>query len=390
MKVLVLLLAGMAASVPTTLWARSGANPVRRVDADQHELFAPRWTMQLVRTGRERNVGVSFGRPGLSPELGIAVATTGEGRVIGLRASDGTVVWQRRENVVFSGAVSIVRDPADGEPLAVFGSEDGALWAVRVRDGERHWRVELGGTSRAPVTVAEESLMVTTLANRIARVAIATGEIAWMRGRTRPSGLTINGHGSAAVDGFRAYAGFSDGYVEAYDLTTGATVWSRQLSTSDGPFGDVDADPVLMGDLVFVASYADGIYALSALSGDVLWRAPATAVASLAAATGRIVAASADGIVLGLDPQTGRRIYRTRIPAGPVSRMQVRDGLVLLGAGDSGLLVLDAASGQPLQASPLGSRTAGDPTWQEKSLLILSESGRLFAMQRSAATRRDD
>ncbi|MEK7703759.1 MAG: PQQ-binding-like beta-propeller repeat protein [Myxococcota bacterium] len=356
-----------------------------RVAAEQHYLFAPSWTMQLVRTGQARDVAVSFGRPGICPELGLAVVATGEGRVLGVRLEDGAVLWQRRENVVFAGTVSILREPKTGEWWAVTGSEDGTLWALRVRDGAEQWHVELGGISRAPVALARDTLLATTMANRVAHVDIATGEVVWLRGRTRPSTLTVNGHGSAAVDATRVYVGFSDGYVEAYELESGNTVWSRQISSGGAPFSDVDADPVLVGDRLYVASYADGVFALEAKTGEVLWQRRAPAVVSLVGTPDAVVAASADGYVWGLRQEDGRRVFRTRIPAGPVSRMHVRAGLLLLGGGDSGLVVLDAKSGRPLQASPLGSRAGGDPIWRAEDLLILSETGKLFAMRWAAA-----
>src|SRR5690606_36586519 len=126
-------------------------------------------------------------------------------------------------------------------------------------------------------------------------------------GRPQPTGLTVEGHGAPAVAGSVVYAGFSDGYVEAYRLADGSRIGSRPLSFSGGEFVDADADPVVVDGHLYVASYSDGVYALDLNDGTTVWTRSAPAVVSLArvdevgpAADGAVLAASADGWIWAL------------------------------------------------------------------------------------------
>src|SRR5262249_40019869 len=121
-----------------------------------------------------------------------------------------------------------------------------------------------------------------------------------------------------------------------------------------GDFVDSDADPVVVAGRLFVASYSDGIYALEPRDGTTLWTKSAMAVTSLGSHEGKLLDASADGWGWGLTADTGDLVYRTRLPIGSTSRPLVLGDVVVLTGGEGLLLVLDAKTGRPLQATPVG------------------------------------
>jgi outer membrane protein assembly factor BamB len=194
--------------------------------------------------------------------------------------------------------------------------------------------------------------------------------------------LTITGQARAAVSGGVVCAAFSDGYVEAYRLADGSSLWSRPLSLRGGDFVDADADPVFVNKSLYVASYSDGIYALNIEDGQTRWQRPAPSVTTLAAFESLLIAASADGYVWGLEQSGGVLVYRTRLSPGPPSRLLIRDHLAAFTMGENGLVVLDPLSGEPLQASAFGDLFAGDVSWVGDDLTFLGSSGYLYALRR--------
>ncbi|MEE8409808.1 MAG: PQQ-binding-like beta-propeller repeat protein, partial [Myxococcota bacterium] len=151
-----------------------------------------------------------------------------------------------------------------------------------------------------------------------------------------------------------------------------------------GEFVDADADPVLVDGRLFVASYSDGVFALDPKDGQTIWTRTAPAVTSLAGHDDLILAASADGYVWGLSQREGQLVYRTRLPPGPMSRLVVDQNMVVLTAGDAGLIVLDARTGKPLQAMSFGSALNGDPMWDGDDLALLSSTGYLYKLSRGS------
>lgn len=355
------------------------------VDASSGVVFGMEWRRPVVRTGVFRTVGTSFGTPAVSSANRLVIVGTGEGEVLAFGLDDAQVAWEYAHGRPFETHATIVQFAAkQGEApqeLAILGSRDGWLLALDVATGTLAWRTSLDGDPRAPAVQVGSRVLVTTAVNKVLLVSLRDGSILWTAGRSPPGGLTIAGNARATVAGDAVYATFSDGYAEAYTLSDGAALWSRPLSLKGGDFVDADADPIVAGNTLFAASYSDGIYALDRTNGQTLWTRSAPAVTSLGAHGDTIVAASADGYVWGLRSADGEMLFRTRVPAGPISRIIVRRDLIVLTAGEAGLIVLDARTGRPLQATAFGGDLAGDPAWSQDDMALLSSAGYLYKLR---------
>ncbi|MBI5510112.1 MAG: PQQ-binding-like beta-propeller repeat protein [Deltaproteobacteria bacterium] len=354
------------------------------VDASKNAVFGLDWRRPVVRTGVFRTVATSFGAPVVSETHRLIVIGSGGGDVLALSLADGTLRWRYRHGAPFIGTAVLAKlagDDVEAE-LVVLGSLDSSLLAIDVGTGALLWRAELDGAVRAPARVLGTRLLVTTSNNKLVLLDGLTGNRLWSKGRAAPSGLTVDGNAAALAVGGRVYATYADGYAEAYRLEDGSLVWSRPLSISGAKFIDADADPVLADGRLYVAAYADGVFALNPEDGQTLWSRNAPAVVSLGTYEDILVAASADGWVWGFATEDGRLAYRTRFKAGAVSRLAIHDRLMVLSAGDYGLVVLDAATGKPLQSLSLGSAFAGDPAWDGDHVALLSSAGYLYAFER--------
>ena len=385
-----LLLAALAAFAPTAttrtaaddeLTARHGR--VLDIDASRYEIFGLEWRRPVVRTGIFRNVGISFGAPVVSSAQGLVIVGNGAGDVLGLALKDGTLRWKYHHGAPFGASATLVTLQRDGvsNELVILGSLDNELLAIDTATGALCWHVEVDGNVRAPGRLVGTRVLVTTTNNKVFLIDALTGNRLWTKGRPGPTGLTVDGQAAALAAEGRVYVTYADGYAEAYKLEDGTLVWSRPLSLSGGKFIDADADPVLSDGKLFVASYADGIFALSPEDGQTLWSRSAPAVTSLGHHEGVLIAASADGWLWGLDAANGALIYRTRFAPGPLSRLVVRDQLAVLTAGVSGLVVINATTGKPLQSYPLGSTFAGDLSWEGADLAFLNSAGFVYAMK---------
>ena len=351
---------------------------VTHIDASHHLLFEMHWRRPVVRTGIYRSVLETFGRPAISRQHNLIIVGTGEGSVLALDLDDGNLRWQYNHGTPFETSATILHEVGYDDTV-VLASRDGTLLALDVEHGTPRWRTTIDGDMRAPPRRAGNLLVVTTASNKVAVLQAHDGKVLWQQGRGVPTTLTVEGHARAAVDGDRVYATFADGYAQAFDLRTGSVLWARPLSLRGAGFLDADADPVVKDNKLYVASYSDGIYALNPQDGQTLWNKPAAAVTGLADGGNHLIASSADGYVWGLDFADGAPAFRAKLATGPTSRLLVHQGLIVLTAGQFGLIVLDATNGKPLQATAFGGRAGGDPEWIHDNLAFLTSSGYLYA-----------
>ena len=130
-----------------------------------------------------------------------------------------------------------------------------------------------------------------------------------------------------AGDG-RLYAASIDGNVEAFDASTGRTVWQQRLGKKSGGWfwwrhGENSlrwsGGPSVAGDLVLIGSLDGQLYALSAQDGKERWNAQMTSeiIAPPAFADGLVVVRTNDGRLSGINANDGSRkwVFDQSVPA---------------------------------------------------------------------------
>ena len=88
---------------------RVGSEP-RKVDASETFVFGLRWGRAVVRKGFDRSVVTSFGQPAISPRHQTVVVANGEGDILGLRLSDGLVLWRKHYSLPFEASISLLSE----------------------------------------------------------------------------------------------------------------------------------------------------------------------------------------------------------------------------------------------------------------------------------------
>ncbi len=374
-----------------------------------------RFTRELTASSRVSGEPYERGRAELDPARGRLFMGSSDRGLYALRASDGSTLWR------FETLGPVQSEPLYDAELDVvyFGSHDGAVYAVHASDGQLIWRFETGAEVQRKPVLDGESLFFANGADNLFAVERRTGKARWHIHRTPALGMEISGYAGPAVDQGAVFFAFSDGHVGAFEERDGSERWipvdlsaeAEQAQAGEAlRYLDVDTTPIpddlgSLGRVVFVASYAGGVYALDEDRGAplwknekavgvtdmTLWRQPAHAArpGSLDYVPGApdvpkreiLLAASSASGLWGLDPTSGKPLWRLPIPDGGVTAPVPVAGALLIGTTRYGAFLISPLNGRPIDGFDLGSGFSQTPAAYGNKAFMLSNGGTLVGLE---------
>jgi outer membrane protein assembly factor BamB len=368
-------------------------------------------------TAQARVSGEAYerGRPEIDVAHGRVFVGTSDHGLYALRADDGSSLWR------FETLGPVQSEPLYDAELDVlyFGSHDGALYAVHASDGALIWRFDSNAeVSRRPVRVGE-ALYFANAADNLFAIDRRSGKQAWHVHRTPAFGMEISGYSGPAYDRGTVFFAYSDGHIGAYDATDGSERWppvdlSAEAEQTAGPetvrYLDVDTTPVpddlgSAGHVIFVASYAGGVFAIDQDKGATVWRDDkAVGVTELAlwrepahkpkAGTPDfvpggpdvperqlLIASSGSSGIRAIEPVSARTVWRLPIPEGGVTAPSFVAGAMIVGTTRYGAFLLSPREGRRIDGVDLGTGFSQNPASAGRRTYMLSNAGTLLALQ---------
>lgn len=276
--------------------------PWREAHVSSPALYEVAWDVPLVKLGLLEYQPSEPASPAVDPDTERVYVTTRDGFVRCLSPVDGTVEW------AFKTQGRFVSGPTVHNGVLYVAGGDGLLYAFRASSGEKIWEFKANEELVSSPTIAGNRVLVASQSEAVFSVDIETGAWVWQYRRDPPAGFTVRGTARPVVgeDGL-GYMGFADGYVVALNLESGVAIWEKRLSTAGGTqFLDVDTTPVLVKDRLFVASYQEGVSALDAKTGALLWVSARSGITGLLH-RGNTLFATGDGSLTAFDMANGRK-----------------------------------------------------------------------------------
>jgi len=225
------------------------------------------------------------------------------GRVTAVNAADGRVLWQKETGLRLSGGPGV-----DGGHL-VLGSTDGDLIALSSADGRELWRIRTVSEVLSVPAIGGNSLIVHTIDDSVLGYDLTTGEERWRYSEPAPI-LTLRGSSTPVIRGDGAIVGISGGQLVNLALEDGTPLWEITVTRPQGRselerIADIDATPVIVGNVAFVGTYNGDLAAVDIDNATVIWRRELSAHAGLTANTGELYITDSDDNIWAADPVTG-------------------------------------------------------------------------------------
>lgn len=294
------------------------------------------------------------------------------GQVSALRAADGVVLWQRDLRRPLSAGPAVAGD------LLVIGSRDGEAIGLRASDGELLWRSGVTSEILARPAVSRDLVVVRVADGRVFGLDAATGRRLWLHEHTVPA-LTVRGTSSPVLAPRQlVLVGLDSGRLVALAPDSGRVLWEVAVAVPRGRTDlerlvDVDADPVLLRNDVYVSAYNGRLMAIDVASGRIRWERELSAYAGLTVAGDLLLVTDAEQRVWAFDRFTGTAVWRQDDLRGLRLTGPAAHGECVLVGDDTGHLNwLSVQDGSLLRREKIGGPFVSAPISRAGSIYLLT------------------
>jgi outer membrane protein assembly factor BamB len=236
------------------------------------------------------------------------IAARTDGVVSALELGTGKSLW------TFQTGGEILGTPAWSDPLAVFGSDDGKVYAID-GTGQSCWTFEAGAPVYGSPLIDGDTVFVGDNGGRLHALELKSGTLRWTFSRA-----DFSIECQPCRWGERIVFGAWDGYLYALRRTDGGLEWKVPgPKSSDGQapryYAPADCGSVALGETLFVC---DRGYLLGTFNADgTAGRLVDKSVSAIALDLSRkyVFARTTDGRVCKYDA-AGAKVWEQRVPAG--------------------------------------------------------------------------
>lgn len=345
----------VASAVALTLLAlgacsgRKLRKPVELKDIPKPEIqLKTEWTASAGGGG-----GRFFGELRLALAEDALFAADGKGRIYAFDPRTGDRIWRSKTGE------EIVSGPSVAGDAVLVGTRNGDVLAVKRSNGQKLWGSHLSSEALAPPESDGSRVYARGGDGSIYGISASDGARQWSLDRSVPN-LTLRGLSPPSIDGGRAYVGLDNGRVIALNSNDGEVLWEQTVASPVGRneldrLTDIDAPLLQEGGELFVASFGGEMACLDRDTGQVLWRRSMRSYSGLALYDKTLVVTDEEGVVWGLDANTGTSIWKSEdLKYRQLSAPAVFQGKVVVGDYKGYLHWLDVKDGHLIARSRAG------------------------------------
>jgi outer membrane protein assembly factor BamB len=279
---------------------------------------------------------------------------------------------------------SLVSGPVVLGDTIVVSTNTAEVLALNKQDGSIRWRAAVSSDVLASPLLTKRSVVVKTVDGHLYAFDINTGNKQWRMEHGAPN-LILKASSSPVKMGRMVLVGFSDGKLDAIDIDTGRVLWQRSIVYATGASDverlvDIDADPIVRNEVVYLASYQGYIGAMSLQDGQFIWNKTASTYKNLNIDTGSLYMTDSNDIVWAYALTNGQVRWKQPILSAREVTAPARIGHNLFLGDKTGFLhVIDAEQGTLIGRQYLGSAIEVPPVVSGDWIYVITSTGQLVS-----------
>ena len=230
------------------------------------------------------------------------------GEIVALFAETGKSIWENDSDLPITGG------PGADENLVLVGTSEGDVLALISESGEEAWRTKVSSEILSPPRESDGVVVVRTIDGKVFALDATTGDRLWIYDRTVPN-LTLRGTSTPVIANGLVIAGFDGGRLTALELKTGKLIWEAKVAIPRGRsqlerMVDIDSQPLILGDSIYVTTFQANVSALSLDTGQVLWQRDISSHSELSADAEHLYVTDYLGNIWALDRFSGGSVWK--------------------------------------------------------------------------------
>lgn len=306
------------------------------------------------------------------------VATDTHGTITIVNKTTGKTYWKTTLNDMITAGVG-----AD-DTLVTVGTKNGLIIALNLLTKQRAWQVSIDNEILAAPVVYHDLVFVKTIDGRLIALASKDGHPIWSHHELEPN-LILRRASVPQVAQGAVIIGYASGKLVKLSLNNGNVLWTQNIATPQGSFAiqrmiDIDANPVISGNLVFAATYQGKITALRVSDGSIIWDHDISTFTGMAIDATHVYITDTESKVWAFEKTTGKVIWKqTLLAYRNITSPAIQGNYLLVGDAQGGLHWLNKQNGSFVGRVQLGGSIVADPITKDKIVYILTQDGYLVA-----------
>lgn len=234
---------------------------------------------------------------------GVIYAAERDGYVFAIDAETGKNIWKEDTDKSLSGG------PGVGEGMVLTGTRDGEVVAMDADNGEILWTAQLSSEVLSTPKADLGVVVVRTVDGKVFGLESSSGNRLWIYEHNVPL-LTLRGTSSPQLEDGKAIIGFDGGTLTALNILDGSRVWEIKVARPTGRSDlermvDIDAEPVIEGGVIYVATFQGQVAVVNLDTGQIAWVRELSSYAGLNADYDRVYLTDEQSEIWALNRYSG-------------------------------------------------------------------------------------
>ena len=235
-------------------------------------------------------------------------AVSAEGQVMAVDGQSGQTLWQ-----VATGAPLSSGPGVSDDGLVLVGDSQGQVLALRQENGQEVWRAQVSTEVLAAPRALNGIAVIRTGDGRFTAFNTRSGERRWGYSYALPA-LSLRGVAAPVLAQNLVIAGLETGKLLVLTLDQGQPLVEKTIALPRGRTEverliDIDSEPRIFDDHLYLVAYGGGVAALDLRGGGLVWQHDASSNAGLDVDQRQVYISDASGTVLALDRATGKPLW---------------------------------------------------------------------------------
>lgn len=306
----------------------------------------------------------------------IIYTATASGMVQAIHKDTGQVIWSKPLKT------GVVSGPTVAKGYVAIGTSRSTVILLDQENGKILKQLKVSGDALSKPLITGNHVIIKTIDGNLYAFDLKTGKKQWSSEHGAPN-LILKASASPVLLDKLILVGFSDGKLDAVDAQTGHQVWQKSIAFASGfsdveRLVDIDADPIVKRNYVYLASYQGYVGALSLDTGEFIWRKPASVYKNLAMDNDTLYLTDSDDVIWAYDNQNGQVKWKQpSFKARGLTEPLLIGQYLIVGDKTGYLHVLSTQNGELMSRLQLSGSIEISPAVSGKNIYVMTANGKL-------------